>query len=279
MLWGGSLVLAALFCGASALRANSRCRQGLQAARLSSTTLSMSPREGGSPLKTLGLLGATAALALGANFLGITSALLSTSPGSEESILSDLYEINGFRRITSEALDYAFLVPSSWSPDLMVLQTKMKFKELPLELQQKSELQGMPDSAYTAGEGKARINNISVVKSVVLPGFSLRQTLGPPKDALAYLAGKSLAPPGSGKQIDIVGAYQDEDPKGNERYQFEYVVRKASWETGRHTLSAIMFRPSDNQLLTATVVVPENEWAARSEQAEKMIKSFELLSH
>lgn len=160
----------------------------------------------------------------------------------------------------------------------MVLQTKMKFKELPLELQQKSDLQGMPDSAYTAGEGKARINNISVIKSKVLPGFSLRETLGPPKDALAYLASQSLAPPGSGKQIEIVSAYQDEDPKGNERYQFEYIVKKASWTTGRHTLSAIMFRPSDNQLFTATVVAPENEWAARSEQAQKMIKSFELLT-
>ena len=41
--------------------------------------------------------------------------------------------------------------------------------------------------------------NLSVIRSSVMPGFSLRGTLGEPAEAAERLLRTAIAPPGSGK--------------------------------------------------------------------------------
>lgn len=226
-------------------------------------------------LKSVAIVAGSVGLAIGANFLGITSALLSNSGSSaQNTILADLYEINGFRRYSSDDKEYSYLVPDNWIPDRMVLMNHLKLRELPKELREKSSLQGMPDSAFILGEGGRRIDNVSVIKAKVEPGFEMRKTLGTPREALQYLT-KSLAPTGSGKAITIIDAKEDADASGNLKYVFEYVVNKETWETGRHTVSIVMFKPPLD-LYTATVVVGENEWPVLGKTAAAIAESFQL---
>lgn len=66
-----------------------------------------------------------------------------------------------------------------------------------------------PDVAYAApsqgqglGAGSGNVNvreNLSVIRSSVLPGFTLRTTLGEPREAAERLLSTAIAPVGSGK--------------------------------------------------------------------------------
>jgi len=262
---------------ASALSLNKQCLCLRRGGPRTSTRLDARQESGeknGLKVQTIGILAGTVGLALGANFLGITTSLLSTTPGAERTILSELYSINGFRKIVTE--DYSFLVPSTWSPDLSVLQKKQQLRELPAELARKSSLRGLPESAFL---GDNPVENFSVIKSVVQPGFEMRKTLGSPSNALQFLS-TGLAPEGSGKTIDIIKASEDVDPQGNLRYRFEYIINNPSWSSGpRHTISIVMFKnPSD--LFTATLVLPEKTWKIPEMQAQgrKTTESFQLLS-
>jgi len=63
------------------------------------------------------------ALAIGANFLGITSGILTqTNPQYFRSLkLDQLYSIGGFRRYVSTENKYEFIVPDKWRIDQSVL--------------------------------------------------------------------------------------------------------------------------------------------------------------
>ena len=72
-------------------------------------------------------------LALGANFMGITSLLMSnTYPNYFRSLsLDQLYEVGGYRRYSSQEQKYQFLYPSTWEPDRAVLAQKLRMAETP----------------------------------------------------------------------------------------------------------------------------------------------------
>ena len=229
-------------------------------------------KQNSSGLKTAGILIGTIGLALGGNFLGITSSLLSTK-GTEGSgsVLSQLYSIKGLRKVVSE--NYAFLIPSDWVPDYAVVQSKQRLREMPAELALRSPLQNLPESAFVGTASP--IDNFSVIKSVVEPGFEMRKTLGSPLNALEFLS-TSLAPTGSGKSLAIVDASESFDSQGNLRYIFEYIISKSSWSAGpRHTISVVTFE-YPQALYTATLVIPEKEWPEVAQQGRKIAESFSL---
>ena len=94
---------------ASALSLNKQCLCLRRGGPRTSTRLDAGQESGeknGLKVQTIGILAGTMGLALGANFLGITTSLLSSTPGAERTILSELYSINGFRKIVTE--DYSF---------------------------------------------------------------------------------------------------------------------------------------------------------------------------
>lgn len=53
-----------------------------------------------------------------------------------------------------------------------------------------------PPLPTPGGDG---IENVSVVKSELMPGFSLKKTLGEPNEAAEKLLSTVIAPPGSGE--------------------------------------------------------------------------------
>lgn len=224
------------------------------------------------------------ALALGANFLGVTSTLMSnTSPEFFRSLgVDQIYDVGGFRRYTAQDSKYSFIFPSSWEQDRSILAKKLKLNELPTKLRDASGNTG-PDVALTPVKGSVpRSNriNVSVIKTKVLPGFSMKGTLGEPLDAAEFLLKNSIAPVSSGKTYELIGARGDKDRLGGDRYTFEYVVKKADKDGNplfnQHSISVIMSRGTD--LFTLTVVSPDQDWGERGADAGRVAASFELVS-
>ena len=146
-----------------------------------------------------------------------------------------------------------------------------------------------------------------MVKSKVMPGFTLQGTLGPPTQAaetllstvrssihplihskynppthpptyLPYPTQKAIAPPGSGKNATLLAASAEDRGVGGTVYQFEYIVRK---EGGRvpfalHSLSVIAARPAEDTLFTLTVLAPESRWKEREVELRQVAESFRL---
>ena len=87
---------------------------------------------------------------------------------------------------------------------------------------------------------------MSVIKSKVLPGFSMRGTLGEPQEAAEFLLKNSIAPPASGKTFELIGATQ-EGP--GETYIFEYTVKKedsaGNIVFNQHSVSVIVSKGTD----------------------------------
>jgi hypothetical protein len=222
-------------------------------------------------------------LALGANFLGITSTLMTnTDPDFFRNLgIDQLYDIGGFRRYSASDNKYSFMFPSQWEQDRSILAKKLKLNELPTKLRDASGNTG-PDVALTPIKGsvpRSNRNNVSVIKTKVLPGFSMKGTLGDPKDAAEFLLRNSIAPASSGKTYQLISARGDKDPGlGGDRYTFEYVVKKADKDGNllfnQHSLSVIMSRGTD--LYTLTVVSPEQDWPERGLAAAQVASSFEL---
>lgn len=125
------------------------------------------------------------AIALAANVSGITSLLLSfNGEYFREKKLDEFYPINHYMRKIDHDDRYEYLIPDSWLPDQAIALAEVREREIPEALRAKRPMKTRPDSAYgPRGKGvstRGRLENMSVIKSTVLPGFSLRETLGPP---------------------------------------------------------------------------------------------------
>lgn len=132
---------------------------------------------------------------------------------------------------------------------------------------------GPPGRLDSRGVSKGD-TNVSVVVSKVKPGFSLRGNLGTPTNAADTFLKLSLAPEGSGRTATLVTA--DEDVN-RQVYQFEYDVDRGERGPSLKAISLIAVR-NGSDLLTLTVVAPQEEWNAQSEGAKlrKIASSFHL---
>lgn len=115
---------------------------------------------------------------------------------------------------------------------------------------------------------------MSVVLSKVSPGFSLQRNLGTPTNAAETFLRLTLAPEGSGRTATLVNAEEDVD---RQLYQFEYTVDRGERGPPLRAISLIAVRNGDD-LLTLTVVAPQQEWEVTSEEAKlrKVASSFHL---
>ena len=250
-------------------------------------------RAGVDPVRFVGYNVLAIILALGANFGGITSSLLTNidSAGivAKSLRLDQLYEIDGFRRFADSEDKYEFVYPGNWEQDRTILMKKLQQQEMPSSLNTRNkystDLIG-PDIAIGPKSGsivRSKLNNLSVIKSKILPGFSMKGTLGSPQEAAEFLLKNSIAPPQSGKTWKLVTA--NEDYKGGSaepRYIFEYVVQKLDPKdpgSGRlvfnqHSISSVVYK--NNYLYTLTVVAPEQDWEERGSDASEIANSFTL---
>lgn len=149
------------------------------------------------------------ALALGANFLGVTSDLMTKTDPTffRAKQLDQLYPIDGYRRVVDRDDGYQFIFPTDWVLDQRVLMYNTRSKELPQSSLRQQRLDNglAPDVAYGPAGGDF-MENISVVKSRVLEGFSLRETLGSAADAAEKILRTIIAPQGSGRKAQLLRA-------------------------------------------------------------------------
>jgi PsbP len=89
-----------------------------------------------------------------------------------------------------------------------------------------------PLAAYGPPAGTSQ-ENVSVVKSVLAAGFSLRGTLGAPQEAAERLLSTAIAPEGSGREWQLLSARAeqrraagDSGEQQQEVYRFEYTIHQ-----------------------------------------------------
>ncbi|CAM9888083.1 unnamed protein product [Discosporangium mesarthrocarpum] len=226
------------------------------------------------------LLGA--GVALGGNLFGVTSGVLGTlAPGAaRDARLDVLFPIDGFKRCYDEQDGYEFMYPQEWVGDTGLALQKEQDREGALGMsattgraRQRRGLALRPDAAFgpQGGDGK---ENVSVVKSQLLGGFSLSGTMGTPKEAAERLLSKFIAPPGSGKEWELLDAYGEERGQGGLVYQFEYRVQGPGFQV--HNFGVVAAR--GETLFTLTVLAPEELWgdSRKAEKLRRIARSFKL---
>jgi hypothetical protein len=243
-------------------------------------------RNGVSPTRFVGFTLLTLVLALGANFAGVTSGLLSALPQSAQetvraSRLDQIYNFGGFRRYYSPSQSFEFLYPEQWLADSGLAQQEARDRELPQALRERKRSQyGLPTAAFGPAQSDGR-ENVSVLKSKVVPGFTLHGTLGEPAQAAERLVLGSIAGPSSGKEAVILNAAEDHRP-GGPAYVFEYTVKKAADGPSRlpttffqHNIAVIMSK-GGTELFTMTVTAPEKVWSENADSYQRIAASFNI---
>jgi hypothetical protein len=244
---------------------------------------------GTSPRRIFLSFASATTIALGTNFLGSTSALLSLVPEQivEQSSLDLFYPRGPFKRVRGVDPNdyYSFLIPKSWVADTSLELAKAARRTKALDYTRKpkrsaSSLDVIPDVAFgPPGSSSTSKTNVSVVVSKVMPGFTLRGVLGTPTDAANQLLQTSIAPQGSGRDATLLKA--NEEFRGiSNVYQFEYwldfVSNDKSGTTGdveyldlsrRLRAISVISERGEDTLITLTVVAPESEW--QKEEQEK----------
>lgn len=209
-------------------------------------------------------------LAFGANFLGITSLVLSNvnSDYFRSLKLDQIYSINSYLRIVNDG--YMYIFPDNWIADQRLQVMAANNRELPILLQQKQK--SLPNSAHQRAGSKGKLENVSVIKSKILPGFSLRGTLGSPKEAASALLEVAAPLP---KVATLIQA-SDETRQGRLYYIYEYIVEKPGTDFNQHIISVITCR--DTELYTMTVQAPSIDWESEKSIIMKIANSFEIIN-
>lgn len=230
------------------------------------------------------------ALAFGSNFLGVTSATMSaTNPDYFRSAgLDQLYSVGGFRRHVDIEDKYEYIFPENWLFDRSIMLADARERDMPKMLRDTKKNSVRPDSAYgpDGGGGKPGDGreNLSVIKSNVMPGFSLKGTLGEPKEAAERLLQNVIAAPGSGKTYQLINAYA-ENREGSPAYIFEYTIKKEGTLNSnnipiggffQHSISVVMSRGTE--LFTFTGVAPESKWPEQKQTIDIIAKSFKIVA-
>jgi PsbP len=117
---------------------------------------------------------------------------------------------------------------------LLPLHTHYSVAEIQRKQQRTTSLR--PLAAYGPPAGTSQ-ENVSVVKSTLAAGFSLRGTLGAPREAAERLLSTAIAPEGSGREWQLLSARveqrrgvgdssdQQQQQQQQEVYRFEYTIK------------------------------------------------------
>lgn len=219
-----------------------------------------------------------AGLALGANFLGCTSALMSVNPEPFRAAGFDrLYSIGGFSRCVDDRGGFEYIYPSEWTVDDQLLYRQLREAETPEYIRNKRKSAGSYGtiSAFYSPRNR-KLENISVIKSPIQAPFSLRETLGDPQVAAKRLLDTSIAAPGSGKSYELLSAR--EERRGDALYYiFEYTISKPSTQLYQHSISVVTSK-RDDELITFTAQQPQQIFDSDGGVIlNKAAASFELL--
>eukprot|EP00580_Thalassiosira_gravida_P002761 CAMPEP_0201599498 /NCGR_PEP_ID=MMETSP0492-20130828/922_1 /ASSEMBLY_ACC=CAM_ASM_000837 /TAXON_ID=420259 /ORGANISM="Thalassiosira gravida, Strain GMp14c1" /LENGTH=400 /DNA_ID=CAMNT_0048062081 /DNA_START=32 /DNA_END=1234 /DNA_ORIENTATION=- len=266
---------------------------------------------GTSPRRIFLSLSSSTAIALAANFFGITSNVLSALPPEfgEKSGLDTYYPRGDYKRavvraaasnsvsgIPSSSGKCSFLIPKEWVADtgLALAQAQRQAKALDYSMassssQQQGSSNGntLPDAAYGPpgrldSQGLSNGDtNVSVIVNTGVRNFSLASSLGnDPKSAAEVVL--SL----SNSRRTLVSAVEerrgdDDDTNGNgvPVYIFEYTVDRGERAKPLRALSVVAGSRAGDAFVTLTVVSTEEEWEKPrvAERLRKIVESFKLV--
>eukprot|EP00752_Nemacystus_decipiens_P010935 g9718.t1 len=226
------------------------------------------------------LLGA--AVALGGNLFGVTSGLLGAlAPQASRDLRVDLlFPIGGFKRFYSPEDGYEFMYPQGWVGDSgLALRRQRDLEDMraspaAVARARQRRSSSAPDVAF-GPQGGDGIENVSLVKSQLMAGFSLKKTLGEPQEAAEKILSTVIAPPGSGREWELLDAFEDRREPGGLVYQFEYRVQGERIRKPMRNIGVVAARGST--LFTVTVLAPEESWrGGRGDKFRQTAKSFRL---
>merc|ERR1719444_301600 len=159
-------------------------------------------------------------IALGTNFLGGTSTILSSLPEDtvERSGLDTYYPRGDYKRYRGYDYKYSFIIPKDWVADQAILVAKTQSRAGILDYskaQSQRASRTLPDAAFgPVGRFNERgisqsDENVSVIASKLpVSGFTLDK-LGSPERAAEKLFALALAPEGSGRQASLIEACKE----------------------------------------------------------------------
>ena len=222
----------------------------------------------------------TTALALGANFLGITSlALRANEPLARKLKLDTVYEVSGYRRDRNEEKGYEFLFPNEYLADQTIARRNATRKAQSLDLPSLRDTKGQknvgePESAFgpmgTNGE-----ENMSVIVQKSTKGFDLGQ-FGDAEEQASWLLENALARPGSGKEAKLFSASETIGENGIKYYQFEYTIKTAKWY--RRNVAVFAQNKNTGDVYTFVAQCPVERWDGMGEKFRKSANSFRVFT-
>lgn len=218
-------------------------------------------------------------IALGADFLGSTSAILSLNPDFFRGFRADvLYPIGGYKRCLETSKGFEFIFPKEWVGDQTLLYRAAQRGEwersldLPALRQQTSRKPRPTEPVVAFGPpGTLGELNVSVIVAPVADGFTLEK-LGDPTEAGGVILKRSIAPEGSNKVATLLEAAARRDEKGAVYYTLEYTVQGPAFF--RHNVA--VYAVSAGQLFTLNAQAPQSLWATVQDQFRVISGSFRL---
>lgn len=217
-------------------------------------------------------------VALGANFLGVTSALLSLNPALSRAARVDvLYPVQGYKRCLETSRGFEFIYPAQWVGDQRLLYRAVERAErersldLPSLQQQQNRRRSIDPVVAFGPPGSNGELNVSIVVAPTLPSFTLEK-LGGPKEAGEILLHRFIAPEGSNKVANLVNAERRDD-MGVVFYTLEFIVEGPAFS--RHNVA--VYATSGGELFSLNAQSPKALWPNVQNQFREMANSFRLL--
>jgi hypothetical protein len=234
-----------------------------------------------SPRRIALAMTSTTGLALGANFLGVTSLVLrANEPLARALKLDTVYEVSGYRRDRNEEKGYEFLFPNEYLADQTIARRNAMRKAQSLDLPSLRDTKGQknvgePESAFgpmgTNGE-----ENMSVIVQTSTKGFFDLGQFGDAEEQASWLLENALARPGSGKEAKLFSASETIGENGIKYYQFEYTIKTANWY--RRNVAVFAQNKKTGDVYTFVAQCPVERWDGMGEKFRKSANSFRVFT-
>ncbi|KNA18735.1 hypothetical protein SOVF_068040 [Spinacia oleracea] len=228
-------------------------------------------------------IGSASLVAVGANFVGITSFLLGLSPDTGRNLKLDvLYPIRGYSRCIQPNEGFEFIYPATWVADQTLLyraaeraEQERSLDPLPLDSGKRRKRNVNEPVIAFGPPGSTGELNISVIASSVSPEFRI-EAFGGPKEVGEAVIRTITAPT---RRPDVKAMLLRSNLRGDllkniNYYELEFRVESPSFQ--RHNVTVCCAQ--NGRLYTLNAQAPESAWQKVKEDFYKIAASFVLTS-
>ena len=218
---------------------------------------------------------------LGGNLFGVSSFLLGLGDAQLAAALrlDVLIPVRGYRRCYDAGNGYEFLYPAAWLADQRLYRRYAVRVESPIDppslrdaARARVRAVAEPSAAFGPAGGSGE-ENISVIVAPIREGFRL-EGMGSPEQAGRDFLANTVAPAGSDRRAELLGASSRVDAGGELYYTMEFTV--SSPRFARHNLAAYAAR--NGLLYTLNCQCAERDWARDEEGFRRAAASFAIIS-